>query len=131
MRKFLIVLLLVWPWVGAQAAADAKMPDAQSGGEVNINSVRWLGPFKLDKKQLEAIRQAVEHALQAPIDEHEVCGDPPLGCFARTAMKWTDNGVDYREVVVYIHSKGNYYSKDNGAWTIHTVNGQWPKVVIK
>ncbi|HKI81057.1 MAG TPA: hypothetical protein VKA04_05380 [Pseudodesulfovibrio sp.] len=131
MRKFLIVLLLVCPWVGAQAAAKDSMPDAQNGDELNINSTRWLGAFKLDKKQLQAIKQAVEEALHAPIDEHEVCGDPPLGCFVRTAMKWTDNGVRYREVIVYVHSKGNYYSKDNGGWTVHTVDGKWPKVVVK
>lgn len=125
MRKLFMVLLLAWPLLGVQAAEKAKMQEAQFDDKVNINSIHWLGPLKLHKKQLEAIKTAVEKALRAPIDKHEVCGDPPLGCFVRTALKWTDNGVRYREVIVYIHMVGN------GGYTVHTVNGHWPEVIIQ
>lgn len=125
MRKFLIFLMLSWPCWNTQAAQNGKPQDAEVGDAVNINSMHWLGPLKLKQPRLEAIKAAVEKALRAPVDEHEDCGDPPLGCFARTALKWTDNGVRYREVIVYVHMVGN------GGSTVHTVDGHWPKVVIK
>ena len=71
------------------------------------------------------MKKAVEGALQAPLDERVSCGDDPLGCYARTAMMWSRDGVDYREVVVIIHGVGN------GRFTFHQIGGKWPEVVAK
>ena len=120
MRWILAVALLVCPMAGLQAAAQQY-----ESGKVAIDSTQFLGALHLDKQHLEAVSKAVVAALDAPLDERESCGNDPLGCYARTAMMWNYDGVDYREVVVIIHGVGN------GRFTFHKINGKWPEVVAK
>lgn len=123
MHKVLMAMALLAPLCAA--AASKPGPPPYQGAKVALDSVQFLGSLHLKPDQLEKIKPAVEAALQAPIDERESCGDPPLGCYARTAMVWTANGVEYREVVVYIHNVGN------GRFTFHQVDNKWPPVVVK
>ncbi len=120
MRRFLIFVLLMCPVAGLHAAASQYM-----SGKVAIDSVQFLASLHLDKQRLEAVKKAVEAALQAPLDERESCGDDPLGCYARAAEIYDRDGVEYREIVVIIHGVGN------GRFTFHQINGKWPEVVAK
>jgi hypothetical protein len=120
MRRLLIFVLLMCPVAGLQAAANPY-----ESSKVAINSTEFLGALHLKKHRLEAVKKAVEAALQAPLDEHESCGDDPLGCYARAAEIYKRDGVEYREIVVIIHGVGN------GRFTFHQINGKWPEVVVK
>lgn len=120
MRKLLLLVCVVLPI----AAVHAAVKQAE-GDKVTLDSIHFLGSLHLDKQRLEAVKKAVEEALNAPIDERESCGDDPLGCYARTAYMWNENGVEYREVIVYIHGTGN------AGYTFHQINGKWPEIVIK
>lgn len=120
MRRLLTFVLLMCPVAGLHAAASPY-----ESSKVAINSVHFLGSLHLDMQRLEAVKKAVEEALRAPLDQHESCGDDPLGCYARAAEIYQRGGVEYREVVVIIHGVGN------GRFTFHQINGKWPEVVAK
>lgn len=120
MRRLLMLVLLMCPVAGLQAAANPY-----ESSKVAIDSVEFLGALHLDKQRLEAVKKAVEAALNAPLDERESCGNDPLGCYARAAEIYKRNGVEYREIVVIIHGVGN------GRFTFHQINGKWPRVVAK
>ena len=92
---------------------------------VNINAPEWLGSLKLSKEELQKIRDAVEKALTAPIDETFQCGKVRQDCEVREAREWTVDGDTYREIVVYLHTRGH------SSRTVAQSKGKWPKIVVK
>jgi len=92
---------------------------------VNINSPVWLGNLKLDSTQLNNIKEAVEKALDAPIDAQQQCGKVRLDCVVRAAREWQVNGNRYREIVINIHTIGH------ASRPISQQKGAWPKIVAQ
>lgn len=93
--------------------------------KIVLTSPAWVGALKLDKPQLDAVKQAVESALSAPIDAEQQCGPENGLCVVRTAREWTRDGNRYREIVVNVHTVGHAQQ------TVKQVNGKWPEVVIQ
>lgn len=104
---------------GVSYAAEKGAPN------IVINSPGWVGGLNLDKGQLDAIKQAVESALTAPIDAEQQCGPENGLCVVRAAREWTASGTTYREIVVNVHTVGHAQQ------TVKQVNGAWPTVVIQ
>ncbi len=99
------------------------MAGAVSAATVNINSPEWLGNLKLDKAQLMAIKKAVTKALEAPIDQEIQCGKVRGDCVVRAAREWSYQGDRFREIVVYLHTKGH------ASRTVAQTKGRWPTIV--
>ena len=110
--------------LGFTAQVSAASESNAAISTIHLNSTDWLGSLKLDKKQLEAIRTAVEKALTAPIDDGQQCGKVYLDCVARAAREWTVDGNKYREIVVNIHTVGH------SSRAVGQTNGKWPTVAI-
>ncbi|HFD91739.1 MAG TPA: hypothetical protein ENJ22_00445 [Gammaproteobacteria bacterium] len=101
----------------------ALLPLAATAATVNINAPEWLGNLKLDKKQLTEIKKQVTKALDSPIDTELECGEVRGDCVVRPAREWTYKGNRYREIVIYLHTKGH------ASKTIGQTNGKWPTIV--
>ena len=99
------------------------VPGALQAATVNINSPKWLGNLKLDKDQLMAIKKAITEALEAPIDQEIQCAKVRGDCVVRAAREWTFQGDRFREIVVYLHTKGH------ASQTVAQTNGRWPTIV--
>jgi hypothetical protein len=93
--------------------------------KIVLQSPAWLGALNLDAGQLEAIRQAVESALTAPVDAEQQCGPENGLCVARTAREWAAGNARYREIVVNVHTVGHAQQ------TVKQIDGQWPEVVVQ
>ncbi len=104
-------------------AALVFMPFAVSAATVNINAPEWLGNLKLDKAQLSNIKKAVKEALDAPIDQEIQCAEVRGDCVVRAAREWTYQGDRFREIVVYLHTKGH------ASKTIAQTKGRWPTII--
>ncbi|MFQ5487790.1 MAG: hypothetical protein ACE5ET_05020 [Gammaproteobacteria bacterium] len=104
-------------------SALAFMPFAASAATVNINAPQWLGNLKLDKTQLSNIKKAVKEALEAPIDQEIQCAEVRGDCVVRAAREWTYQGDRFREIVVYLHTKGH------ASKTIAQAKGRWPTII--
>jgi len=99
------------------------VPGALQAATVNINTPEWLGNLKLDKDQLAAIKKAITEALEAPIDQEIQCAKVRGDCVVRAAREWTFQGDRFREIVVYLHTKGH------ASQTVAQTNGRWPTIV--
>ncbi len=99
------------------------LPGALQASTVNINSPEWLGNLKLDKDQLTAIKEAITEALEAPIDQEIQCAKVRGDCVVRAAREWTFQGDRFREIVVYLHTKGH------ASQTVAQTRGRWPTIV--
>lgn len=93
-----------------------------SAASVNLNSAEWLGPLKLDKKQLSTIKKAFEKALNAPVDSEQQCGAVYQDCVVRAAREWNVDGEKYREMVIHIHTIGH------ASRAVGQKGGKWPAV---
>ncbi len=98
------------------------LPFAATADTININSSDWLGNLKLDKKQLAAIKKQVTKSLKSPIDTELECGEVRGDCVVRPAREWSYQGNRYREVVIYLHTKGH------ASKTISQTKGKWPAI---
>ncbi len=101
----------------------ALLPAAASAATVNINTPEWLGNLKLDKNQLTEIKKQITKALDSPIDTELECGEVRGDCVVRPVREWTYKGNRYREIVVYLHTKGH------ASKTIGQSKGRWPTIV--
>jgi len=99
------------------------LPALATAATININTPEWVGNFNLDKAQLEAIKKAVTKALDAPIDQEIQCAKVRGDCVVRAAREWTFQGDRFREIVVYLHTKGH------ASRTVAQTNGRWPTIV--
>ena len=99
------------------------VPGTLQAATVNINTPEWLGNLKLDKDQLTAIKKAITEALEAPIDQEIQCAKVRGDCVVRAAREWTFQGDRFREIVVYLHTKGH------ASQTVAQTNGRWPTIV--
>ena len=99
------------------------LPAAASAATVNINAPEWLGGLKLGKAQLMNIKKAVIEALEAPIDQEIQCAKVRGDCVVRAAREWTYQGDRFREIVIYLHTKGH------ASKTIAQTKGRWPTIV--
>ncbi len=99
------------------------LPALATAATININTPEWVGNFNLDKTQLEAIKKAVTKALDAPIDQEIQCAKVRGDCVVRAAREWTFQGDRFREIVVYLHTKGH------ASRTVAQTNGRWPTIV--
>lgn len=115
-RNFLGAVL-----AGTCVLALSSNPAAAAGEQINLKS-QWLSHIKLDDKQLSSIKEAVEKALDAPIDAEQECGTVRSDCVVRAAREWQVGGTKYREIVVDIHTVGH------SSRSVHQVNGKWPTV---
>lgn len=93
--------------------------------EVNLSSPAWLGNFHLPEAQLTVIKDGVEKAFEAPIDETFQCGKIRMDCEIRAARQWMIDGVPYRNIVIYIQSVGS------ASRAVSKKGGSWPTVKIK
>lgn len=93
-----------------------------SAATVNLSSPEWLGNLKLDKGQLRAIKKAVTKALEAPIDQEIQCAKVRGDCVVRAAREWTYQGDRFREIVIYLHTKGH------ASHTVAQTGGRWPAI---
>lgn len=96
-----------------------------SAATINLNSAEWLGSLKLNSKQLNSIKTAVEKAMTAPVDAEQQCGSVRSDCVVRAAREWTVEGDTYREIVIHIHTVGH------ASRAVGSSKGKWPKVVLK
>ncbi len=96
-----------------------------SAASVNLNSAQWLGPLKLEEKQLTPIKKAFEKALSAPLDAEQQCGEIFSDCVIRAAREWQVDGDTYREMVIHIHTKGH------ASRAVGQSGGKWPSIIIK
>lgn len=99
------------------------LPVAASAATINLNSPEWLGNLKLDKKQLTEIKKQVTKALNSPIDTELECGEVRGDCVVRPVREWTYKGNLYREVVIYLHTKGH------ASKAIGQSKGKWPTIL--
>ncbi len=104
-------------------SALAFLPFTVSAATVNINAPEWLGGLKLDKAQLANIKKAVIESLEAPIDQEIQCAKVRGDCVVRAAREWTYQGDRFREIVIYLHTKGH------ASKTIAQTNGRWPTII--
>jgi len=95
---------------------------AVTASTINLNSPAWLGSLKLDTTQLNSVKTAIEKALTAPIDAEQQCGEVRMDCVVRAAREWVYQGDTYREIVIYLHTKGQ------ASKTISQENGKWPSI---
>jgi len=98
------------------------LPFTASAATININSSDWLGNLKLERKQLAEIKKQITKALNSSIDTELECGEVRGDCVVRPAREWTYQGNRYREVVIFLHTKGH------ASKTIGQVNGRWPTI---
>ncbi len=99
------------------------LPGVASAATININTPEWLGNLKLDKKQLAEIKKQVAKSLDSPIDTELECGAVRGDCVVRPVREWTFKGNRYREIVIYLHTKGH------ASKTVGQTNGKWPAFV--
>lgn len=121
LRKNALVLTICATMWGAAPtqAADPAVP------AIVLTSPAWVGGLKLEPGQLNALKQAVESALNAPIDAEQQCGPENGMCVVRAAREWMRDGARYREIVVNVHTVGHAQQ------TVKQVNGAWPAVTIQ
>jgi len=113
-------------FMAAVMLAGAPLQAAeQAAPKIVLTAPAWVGGLKLDKPQLDAIKQALESALNAPIDAEQQCGPENGLCVVRAAREWTRDGTRYREIVINVHTVGHVQQ------TVKQVNGAWPEVVIQ
>ena len=93
-----------------------------SAGTIKLNSAEWLGHLKLDNKQLSSIKDAVQKALNAPVDQEQQCGKVRSDCVVRAAREWEFEGDKYREIVIHIHTIGH------ASRAVQQSKGKWPTV---
>lgn len=117
--KFLGVVL-----AGTCVLALSSNPAAAAGEQIKIKS-QWLSHLQLDDKQLVAIKDAVEKALDAPIDAEQECGAVRMDCVVRAAREWQVDGNKYRDIVVDLHFVGH------SVRAVGQVNGKWPAVAAQ
>jgi len=98
------------------------LPFTTSADTININSSDWLGNLKLDKKQLAEIKKQITKSLNSPIDTELECGEVRGDCVVRPAREWSYQGNRYREIVIYLHTKGH------ASKTISQTKGKWPTI---
>ena len=106
--------------IAAGAALLALTMGSASAATIKLSSPEWLGSLGLEKKQLDKIADAAEKALTAPVDAEQQCGAVRQDCEVRAAREWEFNGNKYREIVIYIHTKGHAMR------TVKQQNGKWP-----
>lgn len=109
----------------ATLAAGFTYGAEPSAPAIILTSPVWIGKLNLDQMQLDAVRQAVESALTAPIDAEQQCGQENGLCVVRAAREWMRDGIRYREIVINIHTVGHAQQ------TVKQVNGAWPTVLIQ
>ncbi len=115
--------------IGAALASTCLLvfssnPALAAGEQIKIKS-QWLSHLQLNDKQLTSIKEAVEKALDAPIDAEQECGAVRLDCVVRAAREWQIEGTKYREIVVDLHTIGH------SSRSVHQVNGKWPAVAAQ
>ena len=93
--------------------------------DIVLSSPQWLGSLKLDDKQLQSIKKAVESALEAPIDAAQECGEVRMDCEVRAAREWNVGDDLYREIVINLHATGHT------SHAIGKVKGKWPAIKTK
>jgi len=98
------------------------LPFTATADTISLNSADWLGNLKLDSKQLAAIKKQVTKSLKSPIDTELECGEVRGDCVVRPAREWSYQGNRYREVVIYLHTKGH------ASKTISQTKGKWPAI---
>jgi len=98
------------------------LPFTASADTININSSDWLGNLKLDKKQLAEIKKQITKSLNSPIDTELECGEVRGDCVVRPAREWSYQSNRYREIVIYLHTKGH------ASKTISQTKGKWPAI---
>lgn len=122
MKKLITIAFFLAATVSGSISGQAM---AASTDVINLNSQAWLGNFKLDQKQLAAVKAAVERALDAPIDVEQQCGDETGLCVVRSAREWIFDGVKYRKIVIHLHTVGD------AAGAARQINGKWTEITIK
>jgi len=118
-RKTLALIILSASLMAVSAG------QAMAASAINLNSSEWLGSLKLDSKQLNSIKKAVESALKAPVDAEQQCGTVRSDCVVRAAREWKVEGDTFREIVIHIHTVGH------ASRAVASNKGKWPSVVLK
>ena len=101
------------------------LPVTTSADTIGLNSSDWLGNMNLDKKQLADIKKQVVKSLNSPIDTELECGEVRGDCVVRSAREWRYQGNRYREVVIFLHTKGH------ASKTINQSKGKWPTITTE
>ncbi|MDX1251729.1 MAG: hypothetical protein IDH49_05685 [Gammaproteobacteria bacterium] len=121
MKKMMLgVFLLMVAWAGLPGGAVAASANA-----IDLDSPEWLGNYKLDQKQLAAVKAAMERAMTAPIDVEQQCAEDPGLCVVRAAREWFFEGIRYRAIVIYLHTIGN------ATGVVRQIDGKWTEIKIK